>query len=763
MGGAAPPSSPFLFVFNANPSPQGACQPHRLRLELVESDADGAGFSLTMANAIGTVYEFGSFRLDTSKRLLTRDGVHLTLPPKTFDLLLLLVESRGRVFAKKELMAALWPDTFVEDANLSFQVSALRKVLGVDGTEWIETLPRYGYRFAGDVLEVNASPPVETAAWVSPEPIAEKPQSPVPVTGRATKSYLYWIPLVLLAIVLGYLAIAHLRESPQETLAVSFQITPPELVTTPDIGSITVSPQGDRVVFIGVGPDGGKQLWMRELASLTTVAIPGTELVDGAFWSPDGRELAFFSSGKLKKVDLESGSPQIICDTPSTRSSGTWSPNGTILFETMEHPEIYMVPASGGEPKAVTRLDVSNHEIHHSAPQFLPDGRHFLYFVQSERPETAGIYVGSLDSTKGERLANSNANGVYTRMKGAYYLLFPRDTNLVGQAFDVGKRTLVGTPFVVAPRLLIGTGGGHPRAAVSASQNGVLAYRTRVETGATDLVWFDRSGKRLGVVGESQEYSNPALSPDEKKLVVSRMDPQIRTRDLWLYDFASGAFSRFTFGSADETNAVWSTDGRRIAFDAFHEGVVDIYEKEIAGASEPKLLLHTNQNKYIYAWSPDGSLLLFQMGQAAWALPRTGGKLLGPYAMSTPRISPNGKWVAYTSDQSGRSEVYVQSFPPSEGKWQVSTVGGMEPYWRQDGKELYFSSADNLYAMPVKTDSAVFEPGVVKPLFPVRFEKTERRERYQAADNGKRFLVNVPRESSSPITVSTSWLPPSAP
>lgn len=754
---------PILFVFNTNASPQGACHLNRHRVELVESDADGAGFSATMANAIGTVYEFGSFRLDTAKRLLTRDGVHVTLPPKTFDLLLLLVESRGRVFAKKELMAALWPDTFVEDANLSFQVSALRKVLGVDGTEWIETLPRYGYRFAGDVLEVNASPPAEAAVWAPPQPIVAKPELPAPGIGRASKPYLYWILLALPVVVLAYLATTHLRETTPEMLAVSFQIAPPELVTTPDMGSIAVSPQGDRVVFIGVGPDGGRQLWVRELASLTTVAIPGTELVDGAFWSPDGRELAFFASGKLKRVDLESGTPKIICDTPSTRSSGTWSQNGVILFETAEHPEIFMVPASGGEPKAVTRLDVGSHEVHHLAPQFLPDGRHFIYFVQSERPETAGIYVGSLDATSGELLANSNANGVYTRMKGAYYLLFARDTNLVGQEFDVSKRSLVGTPFVVASRLLVGIGGGHPRAAVSASRNGVLAYRTRVETGSTDLVWFDRTGKRLGTVGQSEEYSNPALSPDEKKLVVSRMDPQIRTRDLWLYDFSSGAFSRFTFGSADETNAVWSTDGRRIAFDAFHQGVVDIYEKEIAGASEPKLLLHTNQNKYIYAWSPDGSLLLFQMGQAAWALPRTGGKLLGPYAMDAPRISPNGKWVAYTSNQSGRSEVYVQSFPPSEGKWQVSTVGGMEPHWRQDGKELYFTSADNLYAMQVKTDSLVFEPGVVKPLFAVRFEKTERRERYQAADNGKRFLVNVPRESSSPITVSTSWLSSPAP
>ena len=712
-----------------------------------------------MANAIGAVFEFGSFRLDTAKRLLTREGVHLTLPPKTFDLLLLLVESRGRVFTKKELMAALWPDTFVEDASLTFQVSALRKALGGEGIEWIETLPRYGYRFAGEVLEVGTSPPPEIAVWAPPETVvAPPPPLPARAIGRTQNAYFSWSLAVIMTVIASYLAVTHLRE-PEER-AVSFLITLPDLVTTPDMGSIAMSPKGDRVLFIGVRPDGRKQLWVRALDSLAVDVIAGSDLVDGAFWSPDGRSLAFFAAGKLKTVDLEGGSQQIICDTPVARSSGTWGRDGVILFETMAHPEIYSVAARGGKPTPVTSLNASDHEMHHSAPQFLPDGRHFIFFVQSERPENSGIYIGSLDSKSTQRLTNADANGVYTQVKGSYYLLYARDTNLMGQAFDVTRRELSGTPFVVVPRLLIGLGGGHPRAAVSVSQNGVLAYRTRVDTGLSDLAWFDRGGKRLESVGESEQYSNPALSPDGKRLVVSRLDPQVRTRDLWLCDLASGAFTRFTFDPADETNAVWSPDGSRIAFDALHDGVIDIYEKEVAGGSEAKLLLHSNENKYIHGWSPDGKLLLFRIGPITWALPASGsGKLLGPYAMENPRISPNGRWVAYTSNQSGRSEVYVQNFPLAEGKWQISTTGGMEPSWRDDGKELYYASGDNLYAMQVKTDSRVFEPGAVKPLFAVRLEKTERRSRYEPASNGRRFLVNVPRESSSNITISTSWLP----
>src|SRR5712691_830514 len=712
-----------------------------------------------MANAIEAVFEFGSFRLDTARRLLTREGSHVTLPPKTFDLLLLLVESRGRVFAKKELMAALWPDTFVEDASLTFQVSALRKALGGEGIEWIETLPRYGYRFAGEVLEVETSPPPETAVWAPPEAVvAPPPPPPARAIGRTRNLYYSWSLTVIMTTIACYLAVTHLRE-PEER-AVSFLITLPDLVTAPDVGSIAMSPNGDRVLFIGVRPDGRKQLWVRALDSPTADVIAGTDLVDGAFWSPDGRSVAFFAAGKLKTIDLQGGSQQIIGDTPVARSSGTWSRDGVILFETTAHPEIYSVAFRRGQPTPVTRLNAADHEIRHSAPQFLPDGRHFIYFVQSERPENSGIYIGSLDSKSTHRLTNANANGVYTKARGAYYLLYTRDTNLMGQAFDVTTGDLGGTPFVVVPRLLIGFGGGYPRAAVSVSQNGVLAYRTRFDAGLSDLAWFDRSGKRLESVGESDQYSNPALSPDEKKLVVSRLDPQVRTRDLWLCDLASGAFTRFTFDPADETNAVWSPDGSRIAFDAFHDGVVDIYQKEVAGGSEAKLLLHSSENKYIHGWSPDGKLLLFRVGPITWALPSAGGgKILGPYAMENPRISPNGRWVAYTSNQSGRSEVYVQNFPLSEGKWQISTTGGMEPSWREDGKELYYASGDNLYAMQVKTDSRVFEPGAVKPLFAVRLEKTERRSRYQAASNGRRFLINVPRESSSNITVSTSWLP----
>ena len=274
---------------------------------------------LAMSETIGAVYEFGSFRLDAARRLLMQNDRTLTLPPKTFDLLILLVESRGRVLTKKELMSALWPDTFVEDANLTFQISVLRKTLGPEASERIETLPRYGYRFSGKVLEVDPGFTSEAAVQLLTETPAPLHTPPL----RKDRRLYYWIPTVLLAIAAAYLAFVHLQESPPVERAVTFQIAPPESFATPDADSIALSPNGDRLVFVGVGPDGGRQLWLRSLESLTAAALPGTELVDSAFWSPDGSSLAFFAAGKLKRLDLPSGSPQIICETPVGRSYET--------------------------------------------------------------------------------------------------------------------------------------------------------------------------------------------------------------------------------------------------------------------------------------------------------------------------------------------------------------------------------------------------------------------------------------------------------
>jgi Tol biopolymer transport system component len=330
-------------------------------------------------------------------------------------------------------------------------------------------------------------------------------------------------------------------------------------------------------LFIGKAADGERQLWLRSLDSQTAEPLAGTELVESAFWAPDSHTIAFFAAGKLNKISSNGGASQTICDAPVGRSHGSWSRNGTILFDTALHPEIYRVAAHGGEPKPATSLDVKNHETLHSSPQFLPDGRHFVYFVQSARPENTGIYVASAESTGSKRLLRSGTNAVYAgTLRKAGYLLFTDGNALMSQSIDLNSLEMTGEPLVVAPSISIGIGWGLARAAISASENGVLTYRTRVNN---ELVWLDRQGKRLGVVGEPADYSNPSLSPDEKKLMVSRMDGQNRSRDLWLFDLQSGTASRFTFDPADETDPVWSPDASRVAFNLVHNGIIDIYQK----------------------------------------------------------------------------------------------------------------------------------------------------------------------------------------
>src|SRR5579862_5685393 len=716
-----------------------------------------------MEKATFAVYEFGPYRLDAAKRLLLYDGKSLTLAPKTFDLLHLLVQSRGRVLTKKELMSALWPDSFVEEANLAFQISALRKVLGPKGAEWVETLPRYGYRFSGPVSQLSVE--TEDAAKITapienghPEPGNEPPVVyPGPSKPSRGRISLLWLSLAVIAI--ASLMIAgwrSFRDRPAGQRVFRFLINPPAKVTIQDLDSISLSPDGSKLAFIGEASDGQKQLWLRPLDSVAAEPLAGTGLVTAAFWSPDSDSIGFFAGGKLKRIDLHGGSPQTICNSPAGR--GTWGPNGVILIDG-PGPVIYRVPAAGGEPKPVTALDQANQETFHASPQFLTDGRHFMYFVRSVRPENTGIYVAALDSKESKRLVNSNTNAAYASLApgGPGYLLYIAGSDLVRQAFDLKKLVLAGEPAVLAHRVQIGLTRGMSRAAFSASQNGVLAYRTRTETGHSELVWFDRQGRRLSGIGEPADYSNPALSPDEKRLVVSRTDEQSRARNLWLFDLSSGASSRFTFEPVDETNAVWSPDSREVAFNGVHNGGVDIYLKPVTGAAEPKVLLSSSENKQMECWSPDGRYLLYRIDAKTWAFPLGGGQPTGPYAMEYPAISPDSRWVAYTSNESGRAEVYVQSFPPTEGRWQLSNIGGTEPLWRKDGKELYYISGDRLMAVDVKANSGAFETGASRVLFEARLESTRRRSRYQVADNGKRFLVNLPIEVSSAITVTVNW------
>lgn len=312
--------------------------------------------------------------------------------------------------------------------------------------------------------------------------------------------------------------------------------------------------------------------------------------------------------------------------------------------------------------------------------------------------------------------------------------------------------------------------GGAHGASFSVSENGVLAYRTGSAAANTQLVWFDRGGNRVGTLGEPGDYSNPSLSPDEKRVAVGRRNMQAKTRDIWLFDLMRGSATRLTFDPADDFNPVWSPDGSRIAFSSNRRKTRDIYQRLASGAGDDELLLELPTEDNVEDWSADGKFILFNSNEPGrspdvLALPLFGDRnpiplLKNPlFIEAQAQLSPNGKWMAYYSNESGRNEVYVQNFPPSAGKWQVSNAGGDNPQWRRDGKELFYLQDAKLMAVEVNAGPTNFEAGIPKTLFEIRLS-AQQRNRYLVADNGRRFLVNMPYEeaTASPITVVVNWI-----
>lgn len=719
-----------------------------------------------------TVFEFGQYRLDLSRRMLFREGKTVALPPKTFGLLVQLVESRDRLLTKEELMSAIWPDTLVDESNLAFQISTLRKAMGDGAADWIETVPKVGYRFGGTVAEVESGGGTQVIAPPEPEepghghyggvtvpPVRMAPRERV---SRDYAKVLPWAAACVAAVAALVFAALYFLKAPPARDAVTFDVQPPFGLTIPRFDTVAISPDGRQVVFVGLRTDGTSQLWIRDLASRYAEPLGGTDGGAGAFWSPDSRFIAFFASGKLKKLDLRNRSVQVIASVPLARGNGSWGQDDVILFDVPQPSVIYRVAASGGEPIEQTVLDTGAQEVRHESPQFLPDGRSFIFFVRSEQPANSGTYLASVDSASKKQLLNSDRSALYAgSADGPGYLLYSQDGALMGRQFNSERTELVGVPFLAVQRVLSEEVGGMNRASISASQNDVLAYRTPPDRGATELVWYDRQGRRLSTVGDEAEYFNPALSPDERTLIVSRSNDLTTTTDLWRYDLKSGAAARFSFDPGDETNAVWAPDGSRVVFNLNRKGVLAIYEKPLSGASEAKLLFKSKESNIIHSWSPDGRYLLYQSNDAGvWALPMEGTdrKPLGPFKMASPRISPDGRWVTYTSNESGQYEVYVQQFPPTEGRWQVSVSGGREPTWRKDGKELFYTWGDALYSAEVRLDEAVFHSGPPELLFRVHLDSRTRRSRYAVAANGERFLISKPIESlATGFTVALQW------
>ena len=748
-------------------------------------------------------YEFGPFRLEPAERLLLRSGEVVPLTPKAFDLLLALVRNHGHLLDKDELMKLVWPDAFVEEANLSYTVSLIRKALGEngDGQPYVETVPKRGYRFMAEVKEqhgVGTKPAVEesvtpvgegemppaalslgsAASQANPSRLATAAALPAVTESQAKargprfldRERLAWIVAAGI-LLLGLLAslpftIAYLRHAPVNERVVRSFIFPPEKSSFNFSGrngaAIALSPDGRRLAFVAPSVEGRVLLWVRPLDALSAQPLAGTEGAAYPFWSPDSRFLGFFVQGKLKKIDASGGPPLTLCDAPLGRG-GTWNRDGVIVFAP-KTGELHRVSASGGASSPVTKLDETQGETSHRWPCFLPDGEHFLYLRWSgTASETAAIYVASLASHERKLLLHVDSNVEYAQG----YLLYLRERTLMAQPFDATHLETAGGAFPIAEQIqsLLGL----TRGVFSVSEQGVLAYHTGAGASGSQLTWFDRSGQPQGELGDPAPYSSPQLSPDGKRAAVIIHDPQTRRPDIWLIDVARGLRTRFTFDPAEERVIAWSPDGNRIVFNANRKSHFDIYQKAASGAGSDELLLESNLDKYPTSFSPDGRFLLYYTSgdpktkTDLWVLPLEGDRKPFPFLQtefseSGCQFSPDGRWVAYNSDESGRFEIYVAPFPGPSGKRQVSTSGGIEPRWRGDGKEIFYLSSDNkLMAAEVNGLGVRVEGGAVRPLFEIR--PSGLGYFYDVTADGERFLVNtvVEQKAAAPITLVQNW------
>jgi Tol biopolymer transport system component/tRNA A-37 threonylcarbamoyl transferase component Bud32 len=637
----------------------------------------------------------------------------------------------------------------------------------------LEKDPQKRLRHIGDVMALvdEGGPAVQTAS---------------PVRREGTRKWLWAGTGVVVLALATILALWAPWQSPSTAPSVRFEIQPTAAMTFINGGYPMVSPNGKWVVLPATGSDGVTRMWLRALDSVEARPLAGTEspnnLPPPVFWSPDSRFIAFsatpgpFAAGQLRKLDISGGPPQTLCDVFGAVSGGTWNSDGVILFATNGAPGLLRVSAAGGVATPLTILDRSYAETFHRYPYFLPDNHHFLYLRVGNDQKRMGIYVGSIDVKPEEQslklVLQSDRQAMYTASQSGKSgrLLFLRDTTLFTQPFDPSHLELSGEPVPVTDQ--VGSFSPATAGLFSVSEAGVLAYRVGPGGNQTVLTWFDRDGKPLGTIGEKGSYSRPVISPDGTHIAVTAFDRENGNSNIWVMDIASGRNTKITFNAGRNDFPVWSPDGTSIAFASNRNGHMDIYEKNADGSGEETSLLSSDEDKQPTSWSHDKRFLLYssngvETSDDVWVLPLEGDKrpfqiLATKFREGVAKFSPDGHWIAYTSDESGTPEIYVRPFSPeksadaaSGGKWVISKGGGILPRWRADGKELtYINPALQQMAVDVSAGGTAFGPGSPRRLFNVPLFSPG-----DVTGDGKRFIYPTPEGSNapSPFIVVTNW------
>lgn len=574
------------------------------------------------------------------------------------------------------------------------------------------------------------------------------------------------IALGISLIALVTLAFIHFREPAQVNSSILATILPPDnwKFASEDGGHIALSPDGTLLAFVARDSSGKDLLWVRPLNSLLSRPFAETENAAYPFWSPDNKYIGFFASGKMKKIALSGGQPVAICDAPAGRG-GTWNKDGIIVFAPQfNNTGLYRVSAEGGDAVPVTRVDTTI-DVNHRWPFFLPDGNHFIFTSQSvtrTREYFGAIYVSALDPPDSRLLVKVSSNVAY--IDG--YLLYVQQSTLVARSLDLKNLQLTGEAAPVAEKIEFSM--DKNRGVFTASLDKSLVYQTAGGTDRT-LVWYDRSGKKLNTIVDKITTDWGRLSPDGKYMAYESPDVQSGSADVWLRDLDRGSDTRFTFNKDTDNRPVWSPDGTRIVFASDRTGNPNLYIKNSSGSQDEQLLFPSKEAVLPCDWSPDGRYIIFQTyiqktgGWDLFVLPVDGDKKITPFLQTdadevAARFSPNMKWVAYQSEESGKDEIYVRPFPSGTGKWQVSSNGGQAPFWSSDGKELYYSKPDGAICVAeANITGASFAVGTAKVLFTPAV--SENSICCDGTKDGRRFILSSLTGSivSPPLTLVTEW------
>ena len=606
--------------------------------------------------------------------------------------------------------------------------------------------------------------------WQSMRDIVLELRTPIAETAAGPSKGVRWpwavgaAVFALTTVVLGWRV-----RVPAPAPVMRFSVSLPDgaVFTTTEVSGptpqIAISPDGRMIAFAATQGQIEPVLYVRTLDSFTAQILPGTEGAAFPFWSADSRLAGFFAKGKLKIIDVYSRTVTVIADARAGRGA-TWNRNGTILFAEDIGSPLKSVPTAGGAPRLVTTLDAARGEVSHRFPQFLPDGRHFIYSNIASAGHQ-GVYIGSLDSATSTQVLKGKwgSSSVFGQ-----YLLSAREGLLTAHVLDTDRLTISGKQIRVADQVATNSPSGF--AAFSASATGTLVYASGSSPNR-ELVWFSRDGRRLGSVGPPGEYSGPALRSDDRLLVVSRVDSQTRTPDIWMFDLERGTETRLTSHPASDRAPLWSAEGKHVIFGSDRSGTWDLYMKSIETEQPETLLTSPPDGAFPSALSADGRFVIYHApsphrGWDVWLQPMTERAKPSPIVQTDfnemhGTVSPDGRWIAYTSDETGSMQVYVQSFPTAGNKSQVSVRGGYEPKWGANGDELYFISASRKL-MSVKLQSgASFRAAVPEELFelPLSEPVASFPNTYVVAADGRRFLVNtfIRDSPSSPIFVVLNW------